>query len=150
MRAEDEFIGLVEASLGDLLHQLGEAVTGRTGVPVAVGVEGECLFPSEVHVTLYRIAQEALNNVVKHAAAQHVTIELQCTSAPSGVDRKQQQRVELQVSDDRRGFDPSHIPPERFGLSILRERAQDIGASLEIDSRPGQGTRIRAVWRGET
>ena len=60
---------LVEANMADLLRQLGEAVTGRTGVPVTVTVEGQYKFPPDVHVALYRIAQEALNNVVKHAQA---------------------------------------------------------------------------------
>jgi len=56
---------LAEASLDDLLRQLGEAVTGRTGVPVTMTVEGRCALPEDVHVALYRIAQEALNNVAK-------------------------------------------------------------------------------------
>ena len=50
------------------------------------------------------------------------------------------------VRDDGRGFDPANAPPDRLGLGIMRERAQAIGATLTIDSQPGQGTRIRAVW----
>ena len=69
---------LVEASLADLLRQLGEAVTGRTGLPVTVTVEGEYALPSDIHVALYRIAQEALNNVVKHARASQVVVSLSC------------------------------------------------------------------------
>mgnify|MGYP001440980796 CR=1 FL=1 len=69
---------LAEGNLQDLLSQLGEAVTGRSGLPVEVRVEGEADLPAEVHVALYRIAQEALNNVVKHARASEASVLLRC------------------------------------------------------------------------
>jgi GAF domain-containing protein/HAMP domain-containing protein len=137
---------LVEASLGDLLRQLGEAVIGRTGVPVTVTVEGGRAIPDDVHVALYRIAQEALNNVVKHAHASQVMVSLRRFPPASGGDREG--TVELCINDDGRGFDPSYIPPDRLGLGIIRERAQTIGATLKIDSRPGRGTQVTAVWKG--
>jgi GAF domain-containing protein/HAMP domain-containing protein/anti-sigma regulatory factor (Ser/Thr protein kinase) len=139
---------LAEASLDELLNQLAEAIIGRMGVPVTVAVEGECDFPSEVHVALYRIAQEALNNVVKHAQATQVAITLRCSPLADEVDGKPGQRVELLVSDDGRGFDRSGVPPDRLGLGIIRERAQAIGATVKIESQPGQGTQITAVWKG--
>jgi ligand-binding sensor domain-containing protein/signal transduction histidine kinase len=135
---------LVEASIGHLLHQLAEAVTGRTGIPVTVTVEGGCVLPSDVHVALYRIAQEALNNVVKHAHASQVTIRLCCLPQTAG---EQKRRVELYVRDDGCGFDPSGVSPDRLGLGIIRERAQAIGATLEIGSQRGCGTQITAVWQ---
>jgi signal transduction histidine kinase len=135
---------LVEASIGHLLHQLAEAVTGRTGIPVTVTVEGRCVLPSDVHVALYRIAQEALNNVVKHAHASQVTIRLCCLPQTAG---EQKRRVELYVRDDGCGFDPSGVSPDRLGLGIIRERAQAIGATLEIGSQRGCGTQITAVWQ---
>jgi ligand-binding sensor domain-containing protein/signal transduction histidine kinase len=138
---------LVEASLEDLLRQLGEAITGRTSLPVTVTVEGRFLLPDDIHVALYRIAQEALNNIVKHAQAGQVEVSLRCTSpqvAGDGVGR-----VELCIRDDGRGFDPSSAPSDRLGLGIMRERAQAIGAGLEIDSHPGSGTQVRLVWQGE-
>jgi signal transduction histidine kinase len=137
---------LLEASPGDLLRQLGEAVTGRTGLPVTVTVEGSCVLPPDVHVALYRIAQEALNNVVKHAQASQVTVRLHCISPADGGEAGY---AELQVRDDGRGFDPCRVPPDRLGLGIMRERAQAIGATLEIESQPGQGTRIAVAWKGE-
>jgi len=149
---------LIEAGLGDLLRQLAEAVTGRTGIPVQVKVEnegGECLIsqvptlPPEVHVALYRIAQEALNNVVKHAHASQVAIRLCCATSAADVDKVLRKRVELQVSDDGRGFDPSCIPPDRLGLDIIRERAQAIGAELTIESLAGHGTQVMVVWQEE-
>jgi ligand-binding sensor domain-containing protein/signal transduction histidine kinase len=141
---------LAEASLGDLLRHLAEAVTGRTGVPVRVTAEGHCALPSDVHVALYRIAQEALNNAVKHARASQVAVSLRCAppAAPlsASAGGTEGGRVELRVSDDGRGFDPSAIPPDRLGLGIIRERAQAVGATLEIESRPGHGTRLIVVW----
>jgi len=137
---------LAEASLDDLLRQLGEAVTGRKGVPVTIVVEGGCALPSDVHVALYRIAQEALNNVVKHAEARQVAVSLRCSPPDSKGDT--QTTVELCIRDDGRGFDPRHVQPDRLGLGIIRERAQAIGASLKIDSQPGHGTLIMAVWKG--
>jgi len=135
---------LVEANLRDLLRQLGEAAAGRTGVPVAVAVDNLGPLPEEVHVALYRIAQEALNNVVKHAQASHVEVVLR--SLDGGQQDRGPLRLELSISDDGHGFDVARIPPERLGLGIIRERAQAIGASLEIASQPGGGTRIKVVW----
>ncbi len=136
---------LVEANLADLLRQLAEAVTGRTGLPVKLTVEGRCKLPSEVHVALYRIAQEALNNVVKHAHARQVALSLFCTTFP-GENGEQRRSAELQVRDDGRGFDPSSIPPDRLGLGIIRERVHAVGATLRIESQPGRGTQVTVVW----
>ena len=135
---------LVEAGLGDLLRQLGEAVTGRKGIPVALMVEGDCAIPDDVHVALYRIAQEALNNVVKHANASQVAVSLRCI--PSASRDRAAGAVELCISDDGRGFDPDGIPPDRLGLGIIRERAQAIGATLKIDSQSGYGTQVKVRW----
>jgi nitrate/nitrite-specific signal transduction histidine kinase len=138
---------LTEANLGDLLRQLGEAVTGQTGIPVRVVMDGHCDLPSEVHVTIYRIAQEALNNVVKHAGATQIQIDLLCTTSPASVDRQPIKRVELRVCDDGRGFDPNSVSPDRLGLGIIRERAQAIGATPQIESQPGCGTQLIVVWK---
>jgi signal transduction histidine kinase len=144
---------VVETSLEDLLHQLGEAVTVREGVPVTVEVEGCCELPADLHVALYRIAQEALNNVVKHAKASQVAVSLRCTPrVPSPSSREGEGagvKVELVISDDGRGFDPDDVPPERMGLGIMRERAEAVGAQLGIVSQTGRGTRLTVVWPGD-
>ncbi len=140
---------LAEASLDELLRQLGEAVTGRSGLPVEVTVEGESDVPPDVHVALYRIAQEALNNVVKHADASEVAVNLRCLFEPHGEDGQQRQVVELEICDDGCGFDLGGVPPERLGLGIVRERAEAIGAELEIETEPGSGTKVEVVWRSE-
>jgi signal transduction histidine kinase len=137
---------LVETSLENLLGQLGEAVTGREGVPVSIVVDREIggvyRLPADVHITFYRIAQEALNNVVKHARPSQVKIELRYLCQEDGRLRG----VQLMVQDDGGGFDPEHISPEHLGIGIMRERAQKIDAEFTIDSEPGHGTRIRVDW----
>jgi signal transduction histidine kinase len=132
---------LADAELGDLLRQLGEATTGRARVPVEVQVEGGySQMPPQVKVALYRIAQEALNNVAKHSGADQATVRLCC--GPEG--------VALQITDDGRGFDVEAIPPDHLGVGIMRERAEAIGAELVIDSGTGRGTKVSVVWGGAT
>jgi PAS domain S-box-containing protein len=127
---------LVEAELEYLLKQLGESITGRSRVPVTVNVTGRCDVPVEVKVGLYRIAQEALNNVAKHAGAKQAVIDLTCKPG----------KVALQVTDNGKGFNVRGIPPNSLGLSIMRERAREIKARLSIKSRPEMGTIIKITW----
>jgi two-component system nitrate/nitrite sensor histidine kinase NarX len=136
---------LVEANLRDLLRQLGEAAAGRAGVPVTVTVDDFGPLPEDVHVAFYRITQEALNNVVKHARAGQVTVSLRCLDDDD--DHSDQFRIELAIYDTGRGFDLAQVPAERLGLGIIRERAQAIDVDLTIASSPGQGTQITVVWQ---
>ncbi len=139
---------LAEATLGDLLRQLAEAVSGRTGTPVQVSVNGQCRLPNEAHVALYRIAQEALNNVIKHAHACQVDVRLTCTPLRATDNGPRQYQVEMEVQDDGCGFEPGVVAPHHLGLRIIRERAQAVDARLQIDSEPGHGTTVRVVWVG--
>jgi GAF domain-containing protein/HAMP domain-containing protein len=137
---------LAESNLQDLLGQLGEAVTGRSGLPVSVQVAGEPHLPADVHVALYRIAQEALNNVVKHAKASEVVVRLRCAAPSGNSEAAYSSTAKLEVSDNGIGFDPGSIPADRLGLGIIRERAEAIGATLEIRTGPGSGTTVRVMW----
>ncbi len=128
---------LTEAPLDDLLRQLVEAFTGRTRLPVDLSMQGHCGPPSDVRVALYRIAQEALNNIARHSKAQRVRVTFNC----------EQGDVRLLISDDGKGFDPAWVSSEHLGLSIMKERAQGIGAGLEIASQVGQGTQVRVHWQ---
>jgi signal transduction histidine kinase/streptogramin lyase len=127
---------LAKAKMADLLRQLGRAMAGRTGVPVEVSIEGEPVFPATVQVAFYRIAQEALNNAAKHADAGRVAVRFTC----------ELHRATLSISDDGRGFSVGDVPAGHFGVGIMRERASEIGATLEIESELGQGTRVTVVW----
>jgi two-component system nitrate/nitrite sensor histidine kinase NarX len=127
---------LVEVDLADLLRQLAEAAAGRARLPVTVQVEGETEVPADVKVAFYRVAQEALNNVAKHAQARRATIHLQRTP----------NLVTLAIHDDGCGFVFERIAPEHLGLGIMRERAEAIGASLSVQSDPDQGTTVEVRW----
>lgn len=127
---------LTEKPLGEIVRQLSTALMGRAKLPISLTVEGDCVLPPDVQVAFYRIAQEALNNIIKHAEAHQVTIALQC----------QPDQVQIQIQDDGRGFAPDGIGPGCLGLSIMRERVAQIGARLQINSHPGQGTRVTVLW----
>jgi signal transduction histidine kinase len=130
---------LTDAKMEDLLGQLGRALTGRTGVPVSLTVEGRTTLPAAVQVALYRVAQEALNNIARHAEAAQV--EVRYHSEPG--------RAHLSIRDDGRGFEVDQVERDHFGLQNMRERAAAIGARLEIVSQPGAGTRIAVEWQEE-
>lgn len=125
---------LTESSLSDLLQQLTTAVIGRSRLPVALSVEGEAErpLPPEVQIAFYRVAQEALNNVVKHAGAGQVAITL----------RFDPNQVTLRVEDDGQGFDPAKVGQFSLGLGIMRERAEKLSADLRIESKVGRGTAV--------
>ncbi len=127
---------LAEASINELLLQLGEAMMGRARVPVTVTARLDCDLPVDVKVAFYRIAQEALNNIAKHANAKEVTICLQCI----------ENTIELCINDDGVGFDTHQRLPENLGLRIMQERASDIDAQLIINSRSEHGTQITVSW----
>jgi two-component system nitrate/nitrite sensor histidine kinase NarX len=128
---------LTDADLGDLLRLLGNAFTGRTNVPVRVNVVGQGSLPAEVQVAIYRICQEALNNVAKHAGASTVDISLKQEAAS----------IELNLRDDGRGFDPEAITSGHYGLGMMRERAEAVSALLSITSRPRSGTELTIRWK---
>jgi signal transduction histidine kinase len=123
---------LTESSLADLLRQITQAVSGRSRLPIELVIEGERPLPPEIQVALYRIAQEALNNITKHAGASQVALHL---TFPG-------QAVCLSIRDDGRGFDIADKPVQSLGLSIMRERSQKIGANLTIESQIGEGTTV--------
>jgi two-component system nitrate/nitrite sensor histidine kinase NarX len=127
---------LTEARLEELLKQYAESVTARTRVPITVSVEAEHALPPDVQIALYRIAQEALNNAARHADATHVTVTLQV-----GPDSNA-----LAIRDDGHGFVPAAVMPGHFGLTTMRERAESIGATLDIHSAPGRGSLVVVRW----
>jgi two-component system nitrate/nitrite sensor histidine kinase NarX len=129
---------LTATPLDHLLTHLAEAFTGRMGTPVQVTANCDPLYKPlpAVQLGIYRIAQEALNNVAKHAQAQNVTINLVLRPG----------LIRLGILDDGRGFDSQMLARARLGISIMHERAAEIGADLAIDSAPGMGTQLFLVW----
>lgn len=128
---------LADASLPDLLRHLTDAFIGRSRVQTDLQIRGTIDLPPEVKLAVYRIAQEALNNIGKHAFASQVAISIE----------KTEQRLLLEISDNGRGFNPTVNITNHLGLGIMRERAESIGASLIIDSAPGKGTNLSLHWQ---
>jgi PAS domain S-box-containing protein len=126
---------LVEVPLPTLLRQLTEALSGRARINIQLSAEGERKLPADVQISLYRIAQEALNNVFKHAKANQAIVTLRMGDT-----------VRLTIADNGTGFDPSTVTADHLGVKIMRERADAIGAKLSIYSEPGEGTQISVVW----
>ena len=127
---------MTDADLGDLLRLLGNAFTGRTNIPAKVTVVGQGALPADVQVAIYRICQEALNNVAKHAGASKLEIVL----------KHKDNAVELSIRDDGQGFDPERTTSGHYGLGMMRERAEATGALLSVTSQPGHGTELTIRW----
>jgi signal transduction histidine kinase len=126
---------LVSTSLDNLFIQLANAVESRTKMKIHCKAKGKASLPEDVHIAFYRIAQESLNNIVKHSQATEANIDLFLAK----------DKYTLQVSDNGRGFNILQTRPG-IGLDAMRERAQMVGAALEIDSEPGRGTKITVTW----
>ena len=111
-----------------------DAVESRAGLQTEFRLEGNCNLLPAVEGEFYSIAQEALNNVIKHAKAEHVTIDLRCMDA----------LCSMTISDDGIGFDVATASQSGgVGLRGIAERAKRIHARLVIESSPNQGTRVR-------
>lgn len=126
---------LAQIRLQELIEQLVTAVEGRRRLDVTARLEPVDL-DEDVHLVFYRVAQEAISNASRHANATRLDVSL--TARPC---------VTLLISDDGDGFDPEDVPAGHFGLSIMAERAQSVGADFKVESRPGDGTRIQLSWR---
>ena len=121
-----------------LVHALrthSSALQGRIGLPIVVESTLEGRLPLAIEETLYRIAQEALHNIVKHAGAQQVRLELDRVKGG----------VRLRVVDDGRGFDPENVADGHLGLAGMRARAVRIGADFVCESVKGEGTTIEVT-----
>jgi len=125
---------LAEEGLVAAFAKQASALGAREGLVIEVEGPGERLpLGPEVEEQLYRLGQEALANVVKHARASRATVRI---AAGDGT-------VLVEVSDDGRGFDPAAVGREHFGLRSMRGRVADLGGRLEVTSAPGRGTVLR-------
>lgn len=132
------------------MQSKGEASQGEPGLIADKGLGKDLLvdvtlaadvtrsFPWATLLNLVAIAKEAITNIVKHSQAEHVTMSLM----------DQGGGFELVVRDDGVGFEPGQERPGRLGLKIMQERAESVGAKLEILSQPGAGSEVRLQWEG--
>ncbi|MFN7962948.1 MAG: GAF domain-containing sensor histidine kinase [Thermoanaerobaculia bacterium] len=125
-----------ERSLAEALEDYARDWAERTGIELAVEIEPIVGLPGHVELQVLRVVQEALANVRKHAAARWARLRLQLDGSV----------LVAAVEDQGQGFDPgalgrSEFP--RFGLATMRERAQSVGGSFQVDSSPGEGTLVR-------
>ena len=128
---------IADASFSELLTQLRDAFTGKSRIPTDLIINGnEMALPIEPKVTLYRITQEALNNISKHANASQVFIHLNYLN----------DHLSLEILDNGQGFDLNAIPVNSLGIGIMVERAENVGAKIDIESEPDHGTHIKVVW----
>jgi len=150
VHASHEIVRLMKELRPTLLDELGMAVAINRyakstlephGIKVAAEFVGtDQRFPPEVEVTLFRIAQGAIGNILEHAEAKNASIKLECDA----------EKCVLEIKDDGKGFDVSKItgvePGGRgAGLFIMRERTSLVGGSGYVESAPGQGTKVTAT-----
>jgi signal transduction histidine kinase len=129
-----------ETELEQLLRHLVEAAIGRAGITITLECEGERDIGLEVKMAVYRIVQESLNNIAKHAEATEAGVNIWLAK----------DRLALWINDNGCGFDVAQVPPDHLGLSIMKERARSIGAELRIESEPDSGTQVTLLWQEET
>lgn len=127
---------LSDENLGDLIRQAAGIITNRTGLNTSVQIDEQEPLPAEVHFALYRVVQEALNNVALHASASEVKIDFRSHSG----------RMDLTIQDNGQGFNPADIGPGHLGLSIMSDRVQNIDGTIETISHKGEGTLIKVSW----
>ena len=125
---------LQDLGLAEALRELARKQTDRTGIAVTCDVAGVGALDPLTEQTIYRIAEAALDNVERHAAATELTLKLS-RSTPGG-------GLILEIIDNGLGFDAKKVPVDRLGLSGMAERAALIGARLDVQSAPGKGTRV--------
>jgi len=127
---------LLRAKLSDLLAQLTKTLSIRVNVKVELHLNEAVQLPANVHLTFYRIAQEALNNIIKHANADEIIITLD-------VNKQQGQLI---IQDNGQGFSPEEIESHGFGLRNMQERAKSINAEFKMSSAPQSGTILTLLW----
>jgi signal transduction histidine kinase len=127
---------IIDSDLDELLYLLGNALSGRIDIPVTVTVPGKIILPAEVQVAFYRVCQEALNNIAKHAKASRAEINL----------KQEGSVVELCIRDDGQGFDPQQTISGHYGMGMMRERAEAVGAQLSVTSQLNHGTELTIRW----
>ncbi len=130
---------LEDLGLALAIRTMIQALANREGIETEIDIaEDFPTLPPDVEQSLYRVAQEALENSAKHATASRVSLSLKTI----------ENQIELSIQDNGKGFNTKSIPNEtdRFGIRGMQERAAVIGGTLSVESRPGGGTTVRFAW----
>ena len=130
---------LENTAINFLLSHLVDALSAQTETEIIFKSDVEKELPVDVKIALYRIAQESLNNAIKHAYGKQISIQI----------ISKEEFAELIIEDDGRGFSDAEKRGDRLGLTIMQERATEIGATLKIENQPEKGTRISCIWKPE-
>jgi signal transduction histidine kinase len=127
---------LADEKLEDLIRQVAATISHRSELTISVQIDDQEPVKPEVQFALYRVVQEALNNVVLHAVATEVEIYF---TSHSG-------HIELKIQDNGLGFNPDKVGIGHLGLSIMKDRIDKIGGTIETTSSQGEGTLIKVIW----
>jgi PAS domain S-box-containing protein len=125
-------VDLEKEGLVSVLHHRLAAVEGRADIKARLLADENISLSKDKEITLYFIAQEALNNVLRHAHAKSVSVTL----------KQGRQNVILEILDDGRGFDPKRVDGGGWGLKNMRDRVSQVDGTLKISSKPEEGTKI--------
>lgn len=140
---------LADAPLDEAIARLAQSLSARRGPPVSTDLAPAPQLALAVQLAFYRIVQECLSNLLKHAQARSAHIAL--LVEPPVADRGNWSgTVTIRVRDDGCGFDPEAVGADRLGLGIMHERAAEIGARLLIRSAASRGTLVELVWSGRS
>jgi signal transduction histidine kinase len=130
-------------ALDGLADNLSERTHDTVQVVSDIQADGDCRYPESMENNIYRIVQEACENALKYAHAESIHLTGQLAPA----------RIDIEVSDDGVGFNAEvnlqsdeMLANKHFGLAGMHERAALVGAEIEIDSKLGQGTKVRVHW----
>lgn len=127
---------MTRISLRQLFEQYLNPLQSRLPLRIQLEIAPDLILTPEAQIALYRITQEALNNIIKHSQADEVKLSI----------KDDDKSLTLFIEDNGVGFDFSKVASTSLGLGIMQERADGIGAKLEIDTWPGGGTHISVTW----
>lgn len=131
---------LIGSELSTLLRHLVNSYLSRTDASIHLLTRGHEFFaPPDVHLCLYRLAQEALNNSIKHSQASQIMMNLEYRA----------ESISLQIMDNGRGFKTEVLSENQMGIGIMFERAKTANVGLTINSIPNEGTQVIAIWQGK-
>ena len=127
---------ITSIELPELIQQLCTAAMGNSKLEIESHMQGNAKLPPDVHTAFYKVTQEALNNIIKHARATQAEIHLVM----------EPEQATLTIKDNGEGFDPDQTRSTSMGLNIMQERADASGVNLKIESQTGEGTTVSLVW----